>query len=118
MTHENTNTKRKLIRHTACFTPIEDALLMTRIDLAGVSISAYLKSSALEFSLPRAARRPTSNHKDVAQLIGHLGQLATAFREATDAEVAAQVDAQALDTAMRDLSELRLLCFEALGRAP
>lgn len=118
MVDDETTTRRKLIRHTACFTPIENALLMTRVDIAGVSISAFLKSSALEFPLPRAARRPTSSHEDVACLIGHLGRLATAFREASDSEAAAYIRAQDIETAMHDLSELRLLCLRALGRRP
>ena len=118
MTDDEKKIQKRLIRHTACFTPIEDALLMTKVEVAGVSISAYLKSSALEFPLPRAARRPTSNHEDVARLIGHLGQLATAFRQASDSEAAALLQAQDIETAMRDLAGLRLLCFEALGRRP
>jgi hypothetical protein len=104
---------RRLVRHTACFTPIENALLMTRVELAAVPISTFLKCAALNFPIPRAARRPTTNHEDVVRLLGELGQLATAFRQAHDL-----ADPDAAVAAMRDLAELRLLCFDALGRKP
>lgn len=106
-------TRRLIIRHTACFSPLENALLMTRVELANISISAFLVSSALNHPLRRAVRRPTSNHEDVALLLGRIGQLATAFRNASTL-----ADPQAVETALRDLSELRLLCFIALGRMP
>jgi len=121
MTHETAHdppARPKLIRHTACFTTIEHALLMTRVDLAGLSISAYLKSCALDLPAPRAARRPTLNQQDVARLIGHIGQLAHAFRQARNAEAGLLVAADRLETALDDMAELRLLCMKALGRQP
>jgi len=105
--------KEQLVRHTACFTTIENALLMTQVELAAVSISTYLKCAALDFPLPRAARRPTTNHEEVARLLGELGRLSDAFRNAQNL-----ADPDAAETALRDLSELRLLCFDALGRKP
>ncbi|TIQ08752.1 MAG: hypothetical protein E5X57_21970 [Mesorhizobium sp.] len=104
---------RRLVRHTACFTSIENALLMTRVEIAAVPVSTYLRCAALDFPIPRAARRPTTNHQDVVRLLGELGQLATAFRQAH-----MLADADAAEAAIRDLAELRLLCFDALGRAP
>ncbi len=104
---------RRLVRHTACFTTMENALLMTRVELAAVPISTFLRCSALDFPMPRAARRPTSNHQDVVRLLGELGQLASAFRLAHDL-----ADPAAAEEAIRNLAELRLLCFDALGRAP
>lgn len=107
------NAKKRIIRHTACFSPIENALLMTHVEIAAVPISTYLKCAALDYPLPRAARRPTTNHQDVARLLGEMGALAEAFRQAE-----ALAAPEAAETAMRDLAELRLLCFDALGRAP
>ena len=86
---------------------------MTRVELAAVPISTFLRCSALDYPLPRSVRRPTSNHQDVVLLLGELGQCAEAFRKAqmlTNPEIA--------EAAMADFSELRLLLFEALGRAP
>lgn len=105
--------RRGLVRHTACFTGIENALLMTRVELAGVSISAFLKASALDHPLPRAARRPTLDHALAASLLGHLGDTASAFRAA-----AMLADERAVEAALSDLAEYRLIVFEALGRRP
>lgn len=113
MTDDTGKKQRRLVRHTACFTRMENALLMTQVELAAVSISTYLRCAALDFTLPRAARRPTTNHQDVVRLLGELGKCATAFREAQEL-----ADPDAAETAMRDLSEMRLLCFDALGRKP
>ena len=49
----------------------------------------------------------------LVRLLGELGQLATAFRLAHDL-----ADPDAAEAAIRDLAELRLLCFDALGRKP
>jgi hypothetical protein len=77
-----------------------------KANAAGVPVATFLRSTALFFPIPRVARRPTSNHGEVALLLGKIGQLATAFRSAS-----ALADGQAVETALRDLSELRLLCF-------
>ena len=113
MEDEDGKNKRHLIPHTALFTPMENALFLTHVELAAVPKSTYLKCAALNFPLPRAARRPTTNHEDVARLLGELGRLSTAFREAQDL-----ADPDAAEIALNDLSELRLLCFDALGRKP
>lgn len=111
--------KPQLFRHTVCFNSIDHALLMAKINAAGnPQISAYLRSAALDYPIARSARRPTTNHEDVARLIGQLGDVATAFRQATGSDAAGVIAAQDLETAMHDLSELRLLCFKALGRRP
>jgi hypothetical protein len=107
----------RYVRHTACFTPIENALFLTRVAHAGVSISSFLKCSSLDFPLPRAARRPTLAHEDAMRLIGELGALAGAFYRAVDM-AGDRLDPRAVETAMRDLSEYRLLLFNAAGRKP
>lgn len=104
---------KQIIRHTACFTPLENALLMTHVEIAAVPISTYLKCAALDFPLSRAARRPTTNHQDMVRLIDALGDCASAFRQAQGL-----VNDELADSATTDLAELRLLCFDALGRAP
>jgi hypothetical protein len=51
------------------------------------------------------------------RLIGELGALAGAFYRAVDV-AGERLDPQAVETAMRDLSEYRLLLFNAAGRKP
>jgi hypothetical protein len=113
MAESGSETRQRSTRYTVRFTALEHALICAKADAAGVPIAAFLRCTALGFPIPRAARRPTSSHEEVALLLGRIGQLATAFRSA--AELA---DGQAVETALRDLSELRLLCFTALGRKP
>jgi hypothetical protein len=113
MAESGSETRQRSKRHSVRFTPLEDALICAKANAAGVPIATYLRCTALSFPLPRAARHPTSSHEDVALLLGRLGQLATAFRSAS-----ALADTQAVETALQDLSELRLLCFTALGRKP
>ncbi len=112
MTDEDSR-KRRLVRHTACFTPVENALFMTKVDVAGVSISTFLKSAALDFPLPRGARRPSVDHKATAQLLATMGRTADAFRDA-----AHLADPRLAETAINDLNECRIIIFEALGRKP
>lgn len=100
-------------KRTVRFSSIEDAMIRLHADLAGVSVAAYLRAAALNEPLPRKARRPTTNHQDVVQLLGNLGRVASAFREA-----AALGDGQAVTVALNDLAEMRLLCFQSLGKAP
>jgi hypothetical protein len=66
---------------------------------------------------PRAIRRPTANHEAVARLLAELGRIAEALRAASAA--GAEHEYRALvAAALRDLAEMRVVCFEALGRSP
>ncbi|KUO69411.1 MAG: hypothetical protein APF80_08325 [Alphaproteobacteria bacterium BRH_c36] len=101
----------------ARFTEAEAGAIRASAERAGMSIGTYIRSALLETEPPRATRRPTVNHKAVSRLLGELGRVAEAFRQA--AEAADQRQSHALiDAASRDLSELRTVCFEALGREP
>ncbi len=117
MAENNGKSGKRLVRHTACFSPLENAVLMTKVDLAGVSVSAYLRAAALGSSLAGARRRPSADQQQIARLIGELGKLATAFRSVADCPDIA-VDPDAVAAALDDLAEMRLLCFEALERRP
>ena len=50
-------------------------------------------------------------------MLGELGRVAEAFRQAASAADQRKCH-ELIDAAARDLSELRTLCFEALGREP
>ncbi|WP_029032278.1 plasmid mobilization protein [Salinarimonas rosea] len=112
-----TETRQRKAVLQARFTFAEATAIRINADRAGMSVGAYLRAAVLETEPPRATRRPTVNHKAVARLLGELGRVAEAFRQAADA--ADQRECHALiDAATRDLSELRTVCFEALGREP
>jgi Mobilization protein NikA len=101
----------------ARFTEGEAATIRARADRAGTSVGSLIRSAVLSAEPPRATRRPSVNHQAVARMLGGLGRVAEAFRQA--AKVADHGKSHALiDAASRDLSELRTVCFEALGREP
>ncbi|WP_371441344.1 MULTISPECIES: plasmid mobilization protein [Bradyrhizobium] len=82
MAESGSETRQRDERHTVRFTPLEDALICAKANAAGVPVATFLRNTALAFPMPRAARRPTSNHEEVALLLGRIGQLAAAFRSA------------------------------------
>lgn len=101
----------------ARFTREEAALIRDRADRAGTSVGSLIRSAVLSAEAPRATRRPTVNHQAVARILGELGRVADAFRKAAGAADRRRSH-DLIDGAARDLSELRTLCFEALGREP
>lgn len=110
------NRKRPVILQ-ARFSAEEAAAVRAEADRAGTTVGALIRSAVLSSEPPRAARRPTVNHKAVAQMLGELGRVADAFRAAAGAADPDRTHAL-IDAASRDLSELRTVCFEALGREP
>jgi Mobilization protein NikA len=110
-------TRKRAAVLQARFTQAEAADIRARADRAGTTVASLIRSAVLAAEPPRATRRPTVNHKAVARMLGELGRVADAFRQAAGA--ADQGTCHALiDAATRDLSELRTVCFEALGREP
>ena len=101
----------------ARFSPDEADEIRARADRAGTSVGSLIRSAVLGAEPVRATRRPTVNQQTVARLLGELGQVAQRFREA--AKVADQrKSSKIIEAAARDLSEMRTVIFEALGREP
>ena len=92
----------------------EAALVRDQAGNAGVSVSSLIRYALLDQSPLRASRKPAVNHEMAARLLGKLGQLAAALREA---ENVGSNDAL-IEAAHRDLSEMRVVLFQALGREP
>lgn len=101
----------------ARFTAEEAAGVRAKADRAGMTVGSLIRSAVLSAEPPRATRRPSVNHQAVARMLGELGRVAEAFRQAAKAADPARSHAL-IDAAARDLSELRTVCFEALGREP
>lgn len=98
-------------------TPEEKALFRQQADRAGVSEGELLRCAAFDMQPLRASRRPTVDHEAAAQLLGRLGQCAAALRQAAkidDPETSSAV----IDAAHRDIAEMRVALFQALGREP
>jgi hypothetical protein len=109
--------RQRQITLKARFNDQEAALIKEQADRAGVSVASLIRFALLDLSPLRASRQPTVNHEAAAQLLGRLGQCATALRQAAEAGNQA-INAALIDAAHRDLAEMRVALFQALGREP
>lgn len=115
-------TRKRTRSLTVRFNEQEAAALRSMADRTGRSVGAVVRAAVLNIPPPPAARRPSVDHKAVAQLLGQLGKIgsnlnqiakhANAGRSITDGTTAS------IDAALRDLAELRHACLRALGREP
>jgi hypothetical protein len=110
--------KRKCTVTKACrATPEQAAEIDARADAAGLSVSAFLLAAALGTKPPRKARVAPVDRRAAAQLLGAIGGLTTALRDAADRADSAE-SAAVVEAMHRDLAEMRTVLFEALGRSP
>ncbi|MCA9466837.1 MAG: plasmid mobilization relaxosome protein MobC [Nitrospira sp.] len=100
------------------FNEQEADALRSLADRAGLSVSSLMRRALLNTPPPRAARRPTVNHKAVAQLLGQLGKIGTNINQLAKQANAGRFQANSIELAMQDLMELRTACLQALGREP
>jgi hypothetical protein len=108
------NRKRQNILK-ARFTDQEAALVREQADRSGVSVAALIRYALLDQTPPRASRQPPANRKEISRLIGTLGEVTQALKDATDTGDQARLTAQ-IDATHRDIADMCFACFEALGR--
>lgn len=114
---ENGNERRQRTRrYSVRFCPMEDAVLHLHAGHAGLTIASYLRRCAIELPPPKAGRGPSVDHQLTVHLLAEIGRLTTAFDRAT--ESAAGIDGALIETAFRDVSEMRLVLLETVRRAP
>ena len=107
-------------RHTtlsARFNDQEAEAIRQMADRAGMPVASFIRSATLNAPLPQAARRPTISHEAAARLLGELGRIAETLRAASTAGMV-DVNNPHVAAALRDLSEMRTVCFQAMGRQP
>jgi len=119
MTGRSGSSKRKRTQMlTARFNEQEAAAIREMADSTGCSVGALIRHALLNVPPPRAIRRPSVDHKAVARLLGQLGAVGNNINQlAYHANVGRYRD-PAIEGAMRDLSEMRLACLQALGFEP
>lgn len=117
MARSGSENRQRQITLKARFTEAEAALVKGQAGRAGVSVAALIRYALLDQTPLRAARTPQADTQEIARLIGSLGTVATALRQAAEAGNPAVGEAL-IDAALRDLSEMRALCLQALGREP
>lgn len=114
MARSGSENRQRQITLKARFTEQEAALVQEQAERAGVSVASLIRYAVLGQAPLRASRRPDADRAEIGRLIGGLGQLAAALREAD----AAGDNGARIDAAHRDLTEMRAVLFAALGRAP
>jgi hypothetical protein len=111
------DTRQRQTTLSARFNGEEAEAIREMADRAGVPVASFLRSAALNQPLPSAARRPTVSHEVAARVLGELGRIAEALRVAASAGNL-DMDNPHIAAALRDLAEMRTVCFLAMGRQP
>ena len=110
------DTRKRLKTYSLRLSPEEQAKAHAIVDHTGLSLAAYIRQKVFGDPLPRAARRPTVNHRAVAQLLGELGKIGSNLNQLAKQANAGRYQESSIELALRDLRELRTACMQALGR--
>lgn len=118
-THRSGSEKRQRVHKlSARFNEQEATAIRSMADRSGLSVAALIRKGLLNTPPPRAARRPTVNHKAVAQLLGQLGKIGSNLNQLAKHANAGKIQPNSIELALRDLLELRTACLQALGQEP
>ena len=85
---------------------------------SGLSISASITKSVFGRDPPRRSRRPSIEHEAVAQILAGLAQVRDALHAVAAHPEEGSGNQSLIEEAARPLTEIRALCFKALGRKP
>lgn len=122
MAGSGSDTRQRTISLTVRLTPEEASLVRTLADQSGVSLAGIIRYALLNQSPPRATRKSALPTQDAARILATLGQIATALRDLAKAgggkAGSSEADASLLDAMYRDLADMRVVLFEALGKEP
>ncbi len=100
-------------------TDAEFAQIEAMADRAELTPASLARLILLDAPAPRAKRRPAVNTAQVAKMLGELGKVGSNLNQLTHkANAGLPVSIATLETALRDVSEIRTACMEALGRKP
>ncbi|GEP60432.1 hypothetical protein [Reyranella soli] len=85
-----------------------------RVEKSGLTAGAFITQSVFGGPAPRQSRRPAVEHRTVARLLAETAQVNAQLQTLA----AGGHDPAALESAVRELREIRAACLEALGRSP
>lgn len=111
------DTRQRQTTLSARFNGEEAEAIRQMADRAGVPVASIIRSATLNLPLTGSARRPTVSHEVAARLLGELGRIAETLRAASTAGMV-DVNNPHIAAALRDLAEMRTVCFQAMGRQP
>jgi len=114
-------TRKRTVLLTARFDQREAASIRKIADRSGLSVASLMRRTLLDTPPPRATRRPSADVQAVARLLGQLGKIGSNINQIAyhlnAGRPGDRVEA-GIEEALRDLSELRLVCLQALGKEP
>lgn len=117
MASSGSENRQREITLKARFNDREAALIKEQADRAGVSVAALIRYALLDQTPLRATRRPSVNHQSAAQLLGQIGPLKSALMQAADGADGKRLEAE-IAAACRDIADMRVALFQAMGREP
>ena len=88
-----------------------------RVAASGISAGAFITPAVFGSDAPRAYRRMSADQAAVARVLAELACVRDRL-DRLDGAIADPAERAALDAALTDLTEIRALCFQALGRQP
>ena len=111
-------TRRRTKIYSVRLDPAEQERAAAIRERTGLSLSALIRRALFDSPLPRAARRPTVNHKAAAQVLAELGKIGSNLNQAQKHINAGHPQWNVWEQAARAVIEMRTACMQALGREP
>jgi hypothetical protein len=110
------------MRQRRAFVPVrysddEKAEIHRRAERAGISASDYVRMQVLGMPMPRAQRRPSTEQKELARILGQLGKLGSNINQIAAATNSGNAPPPSyIARALAELAEMRDAVIAALGR--
>ncbi len=108
-------------RITIRLTEAERAALDSAAERAGLSLGSHIRKVLLDAPLPRQARRPPIEKRELARLLGQIGKIGSNINQLArevNSEGPGAFDRIDFNQAQDDLAAMRAALMEALGRSP
>lgn len=109
-----TETRQRTVVLTARFNAQEAEAVRQLAKKRGQPVSALLRETLLNVRAPR----PRTDQRAIARVLGQLGKIGSNINQLAYYAHTGRLQEQSIEAALRDLSELRLSCLQALGREP
>ena len=116
MAGSGSETRQRQVVIRTRVTDAEAGLVQEMADRAGVSVAALIRFMLFDQKPLRASRTPPMDRKLAARLLGELGRVSSGLRN--HGGQTCSCDAELISAAQRDIADMRVALFQALGREP
>lgn len=97
------------------FTPEEDRRTTEMEEATGLPFASLVRHALFNTPPPRSSRRPTADEKLAGEFLAALGKIGGNVNQLAKQANMGNYREDAIDMAMRDLSEMRIVCLQAMG---